>query len=124
MKAFSQYRCVRLMIALVAGAVMWGTALHVGAQEASSHSPNIPLVWEEDSYLCSPIEATSAEGEAYFCAPVDPESTEEIVVWKASAHQETHGLQAKKKIDIEPEQCNKRCYFLYGVRIMCYEICF
>lgn len=29
-----------------------------------------------------------------------------------------------KTIDIEPEQCVKRCYFIRGVPIFCYEVCF
>lgn len=31
---------------------------------------------------------------------------------------------AAKTIDIEPEQCVTRCYYLYGVPIYCYTMCF
>jgi hypothetical protein len=31
---------------------------------------------------------------------------------------------APKKIDIEPEECTTRCYYIMGVPIMCYEICY
>jgi hypothetical protein len=27
-------------------------------------------------------------------------------------------------IDIEPEQCQTRCYYIMGVPIFCYESCF
>jgi hypothetical protein len=29
-----------------------------------------------------------------------------------------------KPIVIEPEECQTRCYFILGVPIYCYEICF
>jgi hypothetical protein len=31
---------------------------------------------------------------------------------------------APRVIDIEPEQCQVRCYYILGVPIYCYEICF
>jgi hypothetical protein len=31
---------------------------------------------------------------------------------------------APKVIDIEPEECQTRCYYIMGVPIICYEICF
>jgi hypothetical protein len=31
---------------------------------------------------------------------------------------------APRVIDIEPEQCQTRCYYFMGVPIYCYEICF
>jgi hypothetical protein len=27
-------------------------------------------------------------------------------------------------IDIEPEECRTVCYYIMGVKILCYEICF
>jgi hypothetical protein len=31
---------------------------------------------------------------------------------------------APNVIDIEPEECQTRCYYIMGVPIICYEICF
>ena len=31
---------------------------------------------------------------------------------------------APRVIDIEPEECQTRCYYLMGIPIYCYEICF
>lgn len=31
---------------------------------------------------------------------------------------------AEKKIDIEPEQCVTKCYYIMGVLITCYTSCF
>ena len=31
---------------------------------------------------------------------------------------------APRQIDIEPEECTVRCYYILGVPIMCYEICY
>ena len=31
---------------------------------------------------------------------------------------------APRVIDIEPEQCQTRCYYILGVPIYCYEICY
>jgi hypothetical protein len=31
---------------------------------------------------------------------------------------------ASRVIDIEPEQCQVRCYYILGVPIYCYEICY
>jgi hypothetical protein len=31
---------------------------------------------------------------------------------------------APRVIDIEPEECQTRCYYLMGIPIYCYEVCF
>jgi hypothetical protein len=31
---------------------------------------------------------------------------------------------APRVIDIEPEQCQTRCFYIWGVPVYCYEICF
>ena len=31
---------------------------------------------------------------------------------------------APKVIDIEPEECQTRCYWMLGIPVYCYEICF
>jgi hypothetical protein len=31
---------------------------------------------------------------------------------------------APRVIDIEPEECQVRCFYIMGVPIWCYEICF
>jgi hypothetical protein len=31
---------------------------------------------------------------------------------------------APRQIDIEPEQCTTRCYYIMGVPILCYEMCY
>ena len=31
---------------------------------------------------------------------------------------------APRVIDIEPEQCQVRCFYIMGVPVYCYEICF
>jgi hypothetical protein len=31
---------------------------------------------------------------------------------------------APRTIDIEPEQCQTRCYYIMGVPIICYEMCY
>ena len=69
--------CVRrLLIALVAWAVVWGAPPSVRAQEDPTRSSSVALVWQGHQYLCALAEPQSAEGEPYFCAPVAPQSTE------------------------------------------------
>ena len=31
---------------------------------------------------------------------------------------------ATKTITIEPEQCVTRCYYVFGVPVLCYEVCY
>jgi hypothetical protein len=36
----------------------------------------------------------------------------------------TPKITPTKTIDIEPEQCVKRCFFIRGVPVYCYTVCF
>jgi hypothetical protein len=57
-----KHSCLRLMVmALVAGAGMWGTSPSTGAEEDPSGSPDVALVWQGAQYLCSPEEEDAGE---------------------------------------------------------------
>jgi hypothetical protein len=89
MRAFSQHPCFRLMVmALVAGAVVWGASLSAGAQEDPSGSPTVAPMWQ---------------GEQYLSSPVNPKSTE--------SKQGDYGLPVESKLTGQPGQYVKRFYY-------------